>query len=84
MTIVLVTLIGSMLGWLATIIARVKSSAQIAKSIFAGILGAMVGGLLANNGTLLGGLSIKALMSAIAGAVLVLAAYHLAIRNLLN
>jgi uncharacterized membrane protein YeaQ/YmgE (transglycosylase-associated protein family) len=85
MALILVGLIGSLLGWLATIIARIKTSRSIVRHIIAGMIGATLGGLLASNGTLLHGLSAPALLSAITGAVIVLALYNALLRgNFLN
>lgn len=84
MALLLLLLIGSLLGWLASIIARTETRSGILRDIGIGVLGAVVGGVWANNGSLLGGLDAIALLVGFALAVLLLAIYNLGLRPYLN
>ncbi|RGP42055.1 hypothetical protein BPTFM16_02366 [Altererythrobacter insulae] len=64
--------IGALTGWLTAIVTRTEDSAAIRRDLFIGVAGAVVAGLIANNGAFLGGLSVVALAASIAGAVIVM------------
>jgi uncharacterized membrane protein YeaQ/YmgE (transglycosylase-associated protein family) len=70
--------VGAALGWAATIITRRDDGRSIMTCVAAGSAGALVAGILASGESLVFGLSAVALLSGIAGAVVVLAGMHLA------
>lgn len=85
MGLVFLIVIGGMLGWLAAIITRARSTAASLRNVLLGIAGALVAGLVINpligGGNLLEGqYSISALVIALAGSVAVLLAVNL-LRN---
>jgi uncharacterized membrane protein YeaQ/YmgE (transglycosylase-associated protein family) len=82
MALLVLILLGSTLGWLASIIARTEATRDILRQMGAGTLAALVGGLIVNQGSIIGGLSFLALGAAIVVCTIALFAYHgLARRN---
>lgn len=75
MSLIILILIGVLIGWLASILTRVEDVPGIRRDIALGVGGALIGGLVANKGVLLGGLSWTALVAGIAAAMLVPAIY---------
>ena len=72
MSLLCFTFIGGLIGWLAAILTRTEDPRAIRRDIGLGLGGALIAGLIANNGAFLGGLSLTALAASIAGsAVLV-------------
>ncbi|MEP5937838.1 MAG: GlsB/YeaQ/YmgE family stress response membrane protein [Erythrobacter sp.] len=84
MALILLLLTGSVLGWLASIMARTETRSGILRDIGVGVVGALGGGIMANHGSILGGLAAQALIAGIAAAVVLLAIYNLLIRPNLN
>ncbi|GGE02385.1 hypothetical protein GCM10011515_22550 [Tsuneonella deserti] len=78
MGFVVLIALGSILGWLASIISRGDDGQSIALNVGIGVLGALVVGAFASSGSLLVGLSAEALLIALAGATAVLLAFNLA------
>lgn len=72
MALILLTLIGGLLGWLASIAVRIEDRDGILRLMGAGLAASLLVGLLTNNGSVLGGLHLQALAAAIAAAVLAL------------
>lgn len=80
MALAVLIVIGALLGWTASILARTEAGGEIVRQIAIGLVASLVVGLFMNNGTMLGGLSLLALGSAIGAAILLLAIYHGAMR----
>ena len=64
------------MGWLASVIARTEAAVAILRQIGVGVAASLIVGLFMNSGTILGGLSLLALGSAIAASVASLIGYH--------
>ncbi|WP_236922247.1 hypothetical protein [Erythrobacter litoralis] len=73
--------LGTTLGWLSSIIARTEEPGEILRQAAAGLLVALISGLLVNGGVVLGGLSLVALGVALAATVGALVLYHAVIRR---
>ena len=84
MALILLILLGGLLGWLASIMARSETPTGILTDMGIGIVGALVGGVFFNHGSILGGLSAFALLIAVAGSVALLALYNFVIRHNLH
>ena len=70
--------VGGILGWLASILTRTDDGRGIALNVGLGAIGALGAGAIASTDSLLIGLSATALLLALIGASLVLAALYLA------
>ena len=81
MALTVLIVIGALLGWLASIMARTEAPAAILRQIGIGLVASLAAGLFMNNGTMLGGLSLIALGAGISAAVVLLALYHGALRS---
>jgi len=81
MALIVLIILGAVLGWLASIIARTEESGEILRQMGLSLLAALVAGLIANSGTVMGGLSLMALGAASVAAVLVLILYHTVLRR---
>lgn len=68
--------LGSTLGWLASIIARTEAPSAILRQIALGLVVALVSGGFANDGTMIGGLSLLSLGAALAATIMALVIYH--------
>lgn len=77
MGLILVIVVGGVLGWLASIVTRSDDRQGTLLNLSAGILGALVAGLLGNSGSILAGLSAAALLAAFFGALASLALVHI-------
>lgn len=84
MALILLTLIGAVLGWLSSIVTRTEDRNGVLTEVGVGVASSLVAGLLANNGSIIGGLSATALLAALAGTIAVLVAYYLYRRNRAN
>lgn len=73
MALILLIVIGGLLGWLASIVARIEDGQGILRLMGAGVAGSLVVGLLTNKGSVLGGLRAEALAAAVIAALIVLA-----------
>jgi len=69
MSLLCLTFLGFLIGWLVAIVTRTEESRAIRRDIGTGIVGALVTGLVANNGAFLGGLSWIALGVSVFGAL---------------
>jgi uncharacterized membrane protein YeaQ/YmgE (transglycosylase-associated protein family) len=76
MGFVVLIAVGGILGWLASILSRSDDGRGIALNLTLGVMGALVAGALASNDSLLIGLSARALLLALVGAVVVLGAFN--------
>jgi len=70
--------VGSVLGWLASILSRTDDGAGIALNVAIGAAGALIVGVLASSESLLVGLSANALLLAMASATAFLGGFNLA------
>ncbi len=78
MGFVVLIAVGSVLGWLASILSRTDDGAGVALNVAVGAAGALVVGVLASSESLLVGLSANALLLAMAAAVTFLGGFNLA------
>ncbi|MEL6877003.1 MAG: hypothetical protein AAGL68_02765 [Pseudomonadota bacterium] len=76
MAILILIILGALLGWFASILARTEDPRGIFKNIGLGLVASVIGGLVTNGGALLGALGWLGLGIAALAAVLVLAAYN--------
>lgn len=74
---------GAVLGWLAAIVLRVESGRGIMANVAAGSLGAVIGGVVGNRGSILSGLSAISIPVAAIGALVLIGALAL-FRNRLD
>ena len=81
MALILLIILGAMLGWLASILARTEQAGEILGQMGLSQLASLIAGLIANSGTVLGGLSLMALGAASAAAIAVLVLYHTVFRR---
>lgn len=84
MALLVLIVLGATLGWLASVIARTEAPGQILRQVGLGLVAALVAGVLANDGTMLGGLSVLALGVALAVSAVVLVLYHALLRRKIN
>ncbi len=78
MGFVVLIAVGGILGWLASILSRTDDGRGIALNIGVGVIGALVVGALASEGSLLIGLSGSALLLALLGAAVLLGGFNMA------
>ena len=83
MAVLLLIVLGASAGWLASIIGRTETGTEIARQIAIGIVVSLVSGLLANQGSILAGLTWLALASALVASGAALLAYHAIARKAL-
>ncbi|MBA4044322.1 MAG: hypothetical protein C0471_07900 [Erythrobacter sp.] len=76
MALLVLIALGATLGWLASIIARTEASGAILRQVALGLVVALVAGVIANEGTIIGGLSLLGLGVALASAGVALVLYH--------
>ncbi len=81
MALIVLIVLGALLGWVASILARTEDAGEIVRQIGVSLLASLVAGLIANSGTVLGGLSLIALGAASFASVLVLVLYHVVLRR---
>lgn len=77
MGLILLIVVGGVLGWLASIVVRADDRQDVLLNIFAGIAGALIAGLVTNNGSILDGLSASALLAAFVGSLAALVLVNL-------
>ncbi|MBD2843024.1 hypothetical protein [Erythrobacter rubeus] len=80
MALLVLIVMGATLGWLASIIARTEDSREILRQIGIGIAATLLIGLIFNSGTILGGLSLMALVAALVSGSAALILYHTVLR----
>ena len=76
MALAVLFIIGALLGWMASILARAEGAGDIVRQIAIGVVAAVVVGIFLNNGTLIGSLSLTALGAGSAAALVLLVVYH--------
>ncbi len=81
MGLLILTLVGAVLGWLATIILRIEDGGRIVAHALVGIAGSLLAGLLGGNGSILGGVSGPTLAWATLGTLVALAAFNVLRRH---
>lgn len=81
MALIVLIVLGALLGWLASILARTEEAGEIMRQMGLSLLASLIAGLIANSGTVLGGLSVVALGAAAAASVAVLIVYHTFLRR---
>ena len=81
MALIVLIVLGALLGWLASILARTETPGEITRQIGLSLLASLVAGVIANSGTVLGSLSLMALGAASAASILVLVLYHTVLRR---
>ena len=72
MGLIIFLVIGAVLGWLAAIVQRIEDGRGIMMNLADGAVGAVSGGLIANQGSILFGLSAISLPVALVGALVVI------------
>lgn len=81
MALIVLIVLGALLGWVASILARTEDAGEIVRQMGLSLLASLIAGLIANSGTALGGLSLMALGAASVASVLVLVLYHVVLRR---
>jgi uncharacterized membrane protein YeaQ/YmgE (transglycosylase-associated protein family) len=76
MALLVLIVLGANLGWLASILARTEAPASILRQVALGLGVSVVAGEIANEGTIIGGLSFLSLGVALAASIAALALYH--------
>lgn len=76
MSLVLLIVIGSLFGWIASVIERTEDRAGVLACVAVGVTGSVVAGMVASNGTILGGMSARAILLAMAGSAILLVAHY--------
>jgi uncharacterized membrane protein YeaQ/YmgE (transglycosylase-associated protein family) len=84
MGIILWLVIGGVVGWLASMIMRTDAQQGILLNIVVGIVGAFVGGLIFNGGTINQVLTLNSFLVSLVGAVILLAIVNLVRRGSLR
>ncbi|MFZ9394775.1 MAG: GlsB/YeaQ/YmgE family stress response membrane protein [Erythrobacter sp.] len=77
MSLICLIFIGALIGWMAAILTRVEDVPGIRRDLALGVAGALVVGLVANNGVMLGGLTWISLLAGIGGGALAPVAYRM-------
>ena len=73
-------LVGSVVGWLSTLLVREEANRRISRSVYAGVVGAFIGGL-AWGLFVSSDVSTSSLLAALIGAIIALAAVKLSRRD---
>ena len=76
MALLVLIVLGATLGWLASIIARTEAPGIILRQVALGMFVSVIAGEIANEGTMIGSLSILSLGIALAATVVTLVLYH--------
>jgi uncharacterized membrane protein YeaQ/YmgE (transglycosylase-associated protein family) len=76
MALLVLIALGATLGWLASIMARTEAPGSILRQIALGLVVALVAGVIANEGTIIGSLSFLGLGVALASTAMALVLYH--------
>lgn len=78
MGLIIWLIIGGVVGWLASLVMRTDAQQGIFLNIIVGIVGAFIGGLIMNRGTINNtGLSIESFLVSLLGAIVLLAIVNL-------
>ena len=81
MGLIILILIGSLFGWIATIALRVESGRYILRHMIAGTVGSLAVGLILSGGVFLGALRATTLLGAGLGAAVAIGIYVVVTRN---
>ncbi|SEM96551.1 Uncharacterized membrane protein YeaQ/YmgE, transglycosylase-associated protein family [Sphingomonas gellani] len=82
MGIILWLIVGGVIGWLASIIMRTDAQQGIFLNIIVGIVGAFLGGLIVNGGSINNsGLTVTSFLVSLLGAIILLAIVNLVRRG---
>jgi uncharacterized membrane protein YeaQ/YmgE (transglycosylase-associated protein family) len=82
MGIILWLIVGGVIGWLASIVMRTDAQQGIFLNIIVGIVGAFLGGLIINGGSINNsGLTIQSFLVSLLGAIILLAIVNLVRRG---
>ncbi len=81
MALIVLIVLGALLGWVASILARTEEASEIMRQMGLSLLASLIAGLIANSGTVLGGLALVALGAAGVASVVVLVLYHTVLRR---
>ncbi|MET0361527.1 MAG: GlsB/YeaQ/YmgE family stress response membrane protein [Sphingobium sp.] len=84
MGIILWLVVGGIIGWLASMIMRTDAQQGILLNIVVGIVGAFIGGLIFNGGTINQALTLNSFLVSLVGAVILLAIVNLVRRGSLR
>jgi uncharacterized membrane protein YeaQ/YmgE (transglycosylase-associated protein family) len=76
MALLVLILLGATLGWLASILGRTEAPGSILRQIGLGLAVSVVAGEIANDGTVVGSLSLIGLGVALAASLIALVLYH--------
>ena len=77
----LLILTGALLGWLATIVLQIEDGREIGRYIVFGLVGAVIAGFATAEGLIFGSVTALTLLAGVAGAIVTIAAGHLAFRR---
>ena len=81
MGLIILLLIGTLFGWLASIALRIEGGRDIVRNMVAGVIGALGVGLFLSGGIFLGALRATTLLGAAVGAFAIIGLYNLIRRN---
>lgn len=84
MALLVLIVLGATLGWLASILGRTEAPGQILRQMMLGMIVSVVAGEIANEGTMIGSLSVISLGIALAATAGALLLYHAALRRKLR
>lgn len=76
MALLVLIVLGATLGWLASILARTEAPGAILRQVALGLAVSVVAGEIANDGTIIGSLSLLSLGIALGSSVAALVLYH--------
>ncbi len=76
MALLVLIILGTSLGWFGSILMRNERASDILRQIGVGVAATLVPGLMLNDGTFLGGLTLLALGGATLGGIAALALYN--------
>jgi len=76
MALLLLIAVGALIGWLASIVTRTEDLRGILTGVGMGSAASTIAGLLANKGSVIGGLNAVALLVALVAAAIALLALH--------
>ena len=76
MALLVLIILGATLGWLASILARTEAPRAILAQVAVGTVMSLIAGGVANDGTMLGGLSLLGLGVGLIVSVVALVLYH--------
>ena len=76
MALLVLIVLGTSLGWLASILARTEAPGDILRQVALGLAVSVIAGEIANDGTVIGSLSFLSLGIALAACVVALVLYH--------